>query len=233
MSIPASDPPGVRRFDLICFDWDGTLFDSAAIIARAIQQAVADVGGTPPTYEQAAWVIGMPLAPALAAAAPDVPQQRYRELAARFRVHYVAHQHDLSLFPGVVPMLEDLHARGCRLAIATGKTRRGLDEMMRLCHSQGLRLDDLFDATRTADETAGKPDPLMLHELMAEWDAPPARTLMIGDTTHDLQMAQNAGCASIGVSYGAHRDSGAFTAFAPLLVASSVEALHRWLAGHV
>jgi len=223
--------PQARRFDLICFDWDGTLFDSTAIIARSIQQAVTDVGGAPPTLEQAAYVIGMPLVPALAAAAPDVPPARYRELAGRYRAHYMAHQNDLSLFPGVLPMLCDLRARGYRLAVATGKTRRGLDEVLQSRPLQDLRLLDLFDGSRTADETAGKPDPLMLHELMQQFGVPPARTLMIGDTTHDLQMAQNAGCPSIGVSYGAHGDSSAFAAFAPLLVADSVAALHRWLIG--
>jgi phosphoglycolate phosphatase len=129
-------------------------------------------------------------------------------------------------------MLQDLHARGYRLAVATGKSRRGLDEVMQSRALQNQRVQDLFDGSRTADETAGKPDPLMLRELMDQFAAPPARTLMIGDTTHDLQMARNAGCASIGVSYGAHGDSGAFAAFAPLLVADSVAALHRWLTGH-
>jgi phosphoglycolate phosphatase len=221
-----------RRFDLICFDWDGTLFDSTANIARSIQQAVADVGGTPPTQEQAAYVIGMPLVPALAKAAPDVPPERYRELAARYHAHYTAHQDDLSLFPGVLPLLRDLRARGCRLAVATGKSRRGLDEVLRSRPLQNLRLQDVFDGSRTADETAGKPDPLMLHQLMAQFGAPPGRTLMIGDTTHDLHMAQNAGCASVGVSYGAQGDSSEFAAFGPLLVADSVLALHRWLIGH-
>jgi phosphoglycolate phosphatase len=229
--LSIASTPHARRFDLICFDWDGTLFDSTAIIARSIQQAVVDVGGTRPTPEQAAYVIGMPMVPALAEAAPDVPQERYRELAARFRTYYVAHQNDLSLFPGVLPMLRDLRALGYRLAVATGKSRRGLDEVLQSRPLQDLPLLDLFDASRTADETAGKPDPLMLHELMAQFATPPVRTLMIGDTTHDLQMAQNAGCASIGVSYGAHGDSGAFAAFEPLLVADSVAVLHRWLTG--
>ncbi|MDR2992047.1 MAG: HAD-IA family hydrolase [Burkholderiaceae bacterium] len=232
MTAPAAFAPNAQRFELICFDWDGTLFDSTAIIARSIQQAVVDVGGTPPTREQAAYVIGMPLGPALARAAPDVPRERYRDLAARYQAHYGAHQNDLSLFPGVLPLLRDLRARGCRLAVATGKSRRGLDEVLRSYPLQGLQVQDLFDGSRTADETAGKPDPLMLHELMEQFGAPPGRTLMIGDTTHDLQMAQNAGCASVGVSYGAHGDSGEFAAFAPLLVADSVAALHRWLTGH-
>ncbi|MDR0478277.1 MAG: HAD-IA family hydrolase [Burkholderiaceae bacterium] len=224
--------PGPRRFDLICFDWDGTLFDSTAIIARSIQQAVADVGGTPPTVAQAAYVIGMPWQSALAKAAPDVPPERYRDLAARYHLHYLAHQNDLVLFPGVPEMLLELRARGHWLAIATGKSRRGLDEVLRLSQLQGLHLADLFDGSRTADETAGKPDPLMLRELMAQFDVSLARTLMIGDTTHDLEMARNAGCCSIGVGYGAHGDSGEFAALEPLLVAHSVDQLHRWLVDH-
>jgi phosphoglycolate phosphatase len=107
--------------------------------------------------------------------------------------------------------------------VATGKSRRGLDEAL---HSVQLR--GVFDGSRTADETAGKPHPLMLHELMREFDVPPGRVLMIGDTTHDLQMARNAGCASLGVSYGAHAP-GAFDALGPLHVAPSVADLHDWL----
>ena len=220
------------RFDLLCFDWDGTLFDSTAIIARSLQQAVVEVGGALPTLEQAAYVIGMPWMPAVAKAAPDVPPERYRDLAARYHTHYLARQHDLSLFPGVTAMLQDLRARGYRLAVATGKSRRGLDDVLALNSGlPGLPLSALFDGSRTADQTAGKPDPRMLHELMDEFDAPSARTLMIGDTTHDLQMAQNAGCASIGVSYGAH-DGGALAACAPLSIARSVDELHRWLIDH-
>ncbi|MDR0273890.1 MAG: HAD-IA family hydrolase [Burkholderiaceae bacterium] len=215
-----------RRFDLICFDWDGTLFDSTAIIAGCIQQAVLDVGGARPTREQAAYVIGMALTPALARAAPDVPPQKYAELAARYRHHYFARQHEVSLFAGVLPMLADLRARGRLLAVATGKSRRGLDDLL-----AARELHGLFDGTRTADETAGKPNPLMLHELMAQFAVPPARTLMIGDTTHDLEMAQNAGCASVGVSYGAHPHE-SFDAYRPLAVAHSVDELHAWLIEH-
>jgi len=215
-----------RRFDLICFDWDGTLFDSTAIIAGSIQQAVADVGGAPPTREQAAYVIGMALAPALARAAPDVPPQKYSELAARYRHHYLARQHEVSLFEGVLPMLADLRARHHLLAVATGKSRRGLDEVLAASELRGA-----FAGSRTADETAGKPDPLMLRELMDEFAAPPERTLMIGDTTHDLQMAQNAGCASVGVSYGAHPPE-SLAAYHPKAVAHSVRELHAWLIEH-
>ncbi|MCX7257797.1 MAG: HAD-IA family hydrolase [Polaromonas sp.] len=212
-----------RNFDLIAFDWDGTLFDSTQIIVRAIQAAVRDVGGQTPSDEAASYVIGMSLLQALAHAAPDVSPEKYPELGRRYQHHYAVHANDISLFEGVLPLLDALKARGHLLAVATGKTRRGLDEAL---HS--VELKGVFDASRTADETAGKPHPLMLHELMAEFDIPAGRVLMIGDTTHDLQMALNAACPSVGVSYGAHEPE-AFVALRPRHVAHSVPALHEWL----
>ena len=215
-----------RQFDLIAFDWDGTLFDSTAIIVRCIQDAVVDVGGARPTQQAAAYVIGMALGSALAHAAPDVPPEKYPELGARYRHHYTRHQDDLSLFEGVLPLLQDLRGRHHWLAVATGKSRRGLDEALHAVELQGV-----FDGSRTADETAGKPHPRMLHELMREFGVEPERTLMIGDTTHDLQMALNAGCASVGVSYGAHEPEG-FEVLGPRHIAHSVRDLHDWLLQH-
>ena len=220
MSNPSLRP---RQFDLIAFDWDGTLFDSTAIITRCIQRAVVDVGGQEPTREAASYVIGLGLMQALAHAAPDVPVEKYPELGQRYRFHYTAHQNDIILFEGVLPMLADLKARHHWLSVATGKSRKGLNEAL-----HDVDLKGVFDASRTADETAGKPSPLMLQELMREFGVEPERTLMIGDTTHDLQMALNAGCASVGVSYGAHEPS-AFQALKPRFVAHSVNELHCWL----
>lgn len=214
------------NFDLIAFDWDGTLFDSTQIIVRAIQDAVRDVGGTVPTDEAAGYVIGLGLMEALAHAAPDVPKAKYVELGERYRYHYALRQGDISLFVGVLDLLAQLKNRGHILTVATGKSRRGLDEALHAVELRGR-----FDGSRTADETAGKPHPLMLHELMAEFDVPPERTLMIGDTTHDLQMALNAGCASVGVSYGAHEPA-AFEVLRPRAVAHSVGELQTWLLGH-
>jgi len=213
----------LRNFDLIAFDWDGTLFDSTQIITRCIQAAVKDVGGTVPTDEAAGYVIGLGLVQALAHAAPDVPPGKYPLLGERYRHHYQLHAHDLSLFDGVLPLMVALKQRGYLLAVATGKSRQGLDEVL-----QTVQLKSVFDASRTADKTAGKPDPKMLHELMAELGCAPDRTLMVGDTTHDLQMALNAGCASLGVSYGAHEPS-AFALLKPLHVAHSVQDMHDWL----
>lgn len=215
-----------RQFDLIAFDWDGTLFDSTAIITRCIQMAVRDVGGTVPSDKEASYVIGMGLMQALAHAAPDVPQEKYPELGERYRFHYFARQKDLSLFAGVLDLLHELKQRQHWLAVATGKSRRGLDEVLRTDRFKGV-----FDSSRTADETAGKPHPRMLHELMREFGVEPERTLMIGDTTHDLQMARNAGCASVGVSYGAHEPE-AFHALEPHFVAHSVPDLRDWLMKH-
>jgi phosphoglycolate phosphatase len=212
-----------QRFDLIAFDWDGTLFDSTTIITRCIQAAVRDVGGAVPSDEAASYVIGMGLMEALAHAAPDVPREKYPELGNAYRKHYFAQQDAIVLFEGVLQMLHALKSRQHLLAVATGKSRRGLDEALHTVQLKGL-----FDASRTADETASKPHPLMLQELMTELNVPPERTLMIGDTTHDLLLASNAGCASVGVSYGAHAHE-TFAEHAPLFVAHRVSELHAWL----
>jgi phosphoglycolate phosphatase len=212
-----------RQFDLIVFDWDGTLFDSTALITRCIQSACADVGVAVPSDKDASYVIGLGLVEALAHAAPALPPERYPELGLRYRHHYFARQHEIVLFDGTLAMLQALKARAHRLGVATGKSRRGLDEALRTAELHGV-----FDGTRTADETASKPDPRMLLELMDELGVTPQRTLMIGDTTHDLQLAANAGTARLGVSYGAH-DSADFAAFDPVHVAHSVADLHDWL----
>ena len=220
------DAPTHRRFDLIVFDWDGTLFDSTALIAHCIQDACADLGLPVPDGERAAYVIGLGLHDALQHAVPGLSPARYPELGRRYRHHYMARQHDLVLFPGTIEMLHSLRRRNHWLALATGKTRHGLDEALR-----AVQLHGLFDATRTADETASKPDPRMLLELMREFGVDPERTLMVGDTTHDLQLAINAGAARVGVSYGAH-DGGAFAALQPLYVAPSTAELAAWLEQH-
>jgi phosphoglycolate phosphatase len=215
-----------RQFDLIVFDWDGTLFDSTALIALCIQAACADVGAAVPSREQANYVIGMGLTEALQHAAPGLPASAYPELVARYRHHYTGRQHEIVFFEGTLGLLQNLNNRGHLLAVATGKSRHGLDDVLQTCALRGL-----FDATRTADETASKPHPRMLLELMEQLQVPPARTVMIGDTTHDLQLAANAGTASIGVSFGAHHHD-TFAAFKPQFVAHSTLQLQEWLLQH-
>jgi phosphoglycolate phosphatase len=147
-------------------------------------------------------------------------------LGERYRHHYAKHHNDLSLFDGILPLLQTLRESQHLLTVATGKSRKGLDEALLQVALRGM-----FDGSRTADETAGKPDPRMLHELMAEFGVSPERTLMIGDTSHDLQMAHNAGCASLAVSYGAHGADG-LEQFGPLAVVHSVPELREWLISH-
>jgi phosphoglycolate phosphatase len=215
-----------RRFDLIAFDWDGTLFDSTGLIVRCIQAACRDIGMPEPSDVQAAYVIGLGLMDALRHAVPDLPVERYPELGRRYRHHYMASQDQIVLFDGTREMLAALKARNHWLAVATGKSRLGLNEAL-----DAAQLRPFFDSTRTADETASKPDPLMLLELMSELGAEAERTLMIGDTTHDLQLAVNAGVACVGVSYGAHPHA-EFERFAPLFIAHSTRELHGWLHEH-
>ena len=215
-----------RRFDLIVFDWDGTLFDSTGLIVRCIQSACGDLGLPVPDDQRAAYVIGLGLHDALQHVVPGLSPDRYPDLGKRYRHHYMARQDELVLFDGTLAMLQALKARNHWLAVATGKSRSGLNEA--LAHSS---LQGVFDATRTADETASKPNPLMLEQLMREFGTDPRRTLMIGDTTHDLQLAANAGAASLGVSYGAHEPD-SFAAHGPLAVLHSTRELQDWLVAH-
>lgn len=215
-----------QQFDLIAFDWDGTLFDSTALIARCIQRAAVDIGLPEPEFERAKYVIGLGLRDALEHAVPGLSHDRYGELGLRYRHHYLASEHEVSLFDGTVEMLQDLKARHHWLAVATGKNRVGLDRVL-----ESAQLMQMFDGTRTADETRSKPHPQMLLELMHEFGAEPERTLMVGDTTHDLQLAANAGVPCVAVSFGAH-DHETFAEFEPLFVAHSTRELHDWLIRH-
>ncbi|WP_374318871.1 HAD-IA family hydrolase [Aquabacterium sp.] len=215
-----------QQFDLIVFDWDGTLYDSTALIAGCIQAACADLGLPVPSRTEAAYVIGLGLHDALAHVAPTLDPARVPELGLRYRHHYFQRQHELSLFDGALALLATLRERHHWLAVATGKSRQGLNEAL-----DNVALRGMFDATRTADETASKPHPQMLHELMRELGVEPERTLMIGDTTHDLQLAVNAGVHSVGVSYGAHEPE-AFSDYPTRFVAHSVPELQHWLMQH-
>ena len=215
-----------RHYDLIVFDWDGTLFDSTALIVRAIQAACRDLGAPVPSDEAAAHVIGLGLQDALQHAVPDLPVDLYPELGRRYRQHYFASHDQVTLFAGVPELLAGLRERNHWLAVATGKSRHGLDEALRISALGGL-----FDATRTADETRSKPHPQMLQELMREFGTDPERTLMIGDTTHDLQLAANAGTDAVAVAYGAHPPE-QLGDLRPLTIAHSVPELQDWLARH-
>lgn len=200
--------------------------DSAAAIVYAIQESSRDLGLPVPERERAAHVIGLGLKDALQYAVPDLAEDDYGKLVERYRHHYLARDAGLELFPGTREMLAGLRKRGHLLAVATGKSRAGLDRVL-----QATQIDELFDASRCADETHSKPHPAMLQELMQELLVAPEATLMIGDTTHDLQMAANAGVLSLAVSYGAHPKDN-LTALGPLACIDRPEALAAWLASN-
>jgi len=211
------------RFELIVFDWDGTLMDSAAAIVASIRAAAVDLGVPPPDSDRARHVIGLGLRDALRHAVPDLPEDRYGTMADRYRHHYLSRDHELALFSGVTELVGELAAAGHRLGVATGKSRLGLERALR--HSG---LGRMFDATRCADECHSKPHPQMLEELMDEVGVRPETTLMIGDTSHDIEMARNAGVPALAVAYGAHPRP-ALEALAPLACAATVEEMARWL----
>lgn len=212
-----------KQFDFIVFDWDGTLMDSTAAIVRSIQAAAADLSVSIPDDKSAAYVIGLGLQEAMEAAVPSLAPHFYPKMADRYRHHYLKISKELILFDGVPEMLEDLSSKGYRLAVATGKSRAGLNRVLK---ESGL--GRLFDSTRCADETFSKPHPAMLQELTDELGETMERTVMIGDTTHDLLMASNAGAGGIAVNYGAHPEA-MLREMNPLYFAESVPHLHQWL----
>jgi phosphoglycolate phosphatase len=213
-----------KRFELLVFDWDGTLMDSAAAIVASIQESCRDLGLPVPERERAAHVIGLGLKDALSYAVPELPPQDYGKLAERYRHHFLARDPVIEMFPGMREMLAELRQRGYRLAVATGKSRAGLDRVL-----EAQQLKPYFDSSRCADETHPKPHPAMLQELMQELATAPDATLMIGDTAHDLQMAQSARVPALAVSYGAHpKDS--LAAFQPLACIDTPQELAPWLA---
>lgn len=197
--------------------------DSTATIVKCIQASAKDMGLPIPDDKVASYVIGLGLQEAMQAALPDLDPKYYPRMAERYRYHYLANDQQLTLFEGAREMLQALSQEGYFLAVATGKTRVGLNSAL-----NDVQLLSLFDATRCADETFSKPHPAMLHELTRELGQDMTRTVMIGDTTHDLQMAINAGAAGIAVQYGAH-PANELQALNPIYSADSIAALHAWL----
>jgi phosphoglycolate phosphatase len=215
-----------KQFDLIVFDWDGTLMDSTSTIVKCIQGACRDLSLPIPHDDAASHVIGLGLFEAMQAVMPNVDPAIYPRMVERYRYHFLSKDHELVLFDGVRAMLNELSQEGYFLAVATGKSRVGLNRAM-----NAVGLLSLFDATRCADETFSKPHPAMLQELTRELGQDMRRTVMIGDTSHDLLMANNAGAAGIAVQYGAH-PMDQLTACNPMYSASTVAQLHGWLSEH-
>lgn len=212
-----------KQFDLIVWDWDGTLADSTGMITNALLKAAEQVGLPALTPQAASNIIGLGLRESIEALYGNIPAEQAQALAKQYTANYYAGESEIPLFAGAAESIIALSKRGFKLAVATGKGRRGLNLALEHCG-----LGKYFHSTRTVDECFSKPHPQMLDELMDMLVVIPERTLMIGDTSYDLQMAQNAGVSSIGVTYGA-QNAEQWQHFQPIQQFDDFASLSKWL----
>lgn len=217
----------MTRYAAVLFDWDGTVMDSTYSIASSIQLASADLQLPVPSIQQASWVIGLSLESALYRAVPDLTAEQMPLFLERYRHHFMQRDPHIKLFDGILPFMGELRGRQIALGVATGKSRQGLDRVL-----QQVNLSTFFDATRCADETRSKPDPEMLHQLLAELMLEPEQVLMVGDTVHDIHMAANAGMDSVAVTYGAH-DPQTLAKAEPTVMVGNVAQMRDWVLARI
>ena len=211
-------------YKLLIFDWDGTLADSVGRIVEAMH--VASTRSSLPlcSDEAVKGIIGLGLPEAIRTLYPQIGDVELLAFRQHYADHYIALEAEPSpLFAGVVESLEGFRRDGYHLAVATGKARRGLDRVLK---AHGW--EDFFDISRAADETASKPHPLMLEEILAHCRGPAGQALMVGDSSFDLLMARNAGMDSVAVSYGAQSVE-ALRTFEPRWVIDRFCELRDWL----
>jgi phosphoglycolate phosphatase len=214
-----------RPFELLIFDWDGTLMDSVATIVACTREAFGDAGVAPPAEEVVRDAIGLGLRESFDRFAPGSGEELMARVLSCYRERWLAgYRERQALFPGVAELLSGLAADGYLLAVATGKSRRGLDDALRQNGIEGL-----FHATRTADEAPSKPHPQMVHDILDELGVPPGAALMVGDSIHDLEMARAAGVPSLGVCSGSHPRPELLRR-SPLACLAGVHELPEWLA---
>jgi phosphoglycolate phosphatase len=215
----------MKNYDLLIFDWDGTLANSAALIVSTMREAIAALNLPPREDHQIAELIGLGFNDGLRRLYPEFDPQQVMRLILRYREGAPTNAYTAPLFPGVLDSVKALHAEGYTLAVATGKSRIGLDRSLTI-HQE---LPPLFTLTKCADETADKPDPLMLREILAETGVPVERALMIGDTEYDAAMAQAIGMPMLGVACGVH-EPGRLLRYGALAVIDDARAIPGWLA---
>ena len=214
-----------KPVELIIFDWDGTLFDSVGQIVASLKFA-AQQFDQPLTDDAAKSIIGLGLPEVAQILFPNVPEL-HSDILQSYSDHYVANSTEDKWFTGVSEMLYDLNNQDVKLAVATGKSRKGLDRVLKQTGSENL-----FVATRAASETKSKPDPLMLAEILQQTGVQADRAIMVGDTSYDLEMAQNIAMPRVGVSYGVHSVE-VLQRFNPLYIAHDVATLHQFLNRHI
>lgn len=212
------------RYKLIIFDWDGTLVDSTGRIVDSMQQAAKAVGLPAISDLAVKHIIGLGLPEAIRTLWPSISEDALKELALQYAHFFVTESKvEMSLYNGARDLLKELMLRGFVLAVATGKSRRGLDRMMR-----DMKLGHLFAITRCADETRSKPNPLMLHEILESMSITPQEALMVGDTSFDLDMANAANINAVAMTHGAH-DIPRLTNSNPIAVCHNINELRDWI----
>jgi phosphoglycolate phosphatase len=212
------------KYELVIFDWDGTLMNSEARIVSAIQHAAEDVGLPVLSDEQSKQIIGLSLEHAILGLYPDATPQQVEAMAKAYTQHFLEDSEvPMHPFEGAEDLLKALKNQGAKLAIATGKSRRGLDQVLR-----EVGFGPYFDITRTPVEAASKPDPLMLHQILEALDVPLERAVMVGDTEFDLLMAQKAGMDSVAMTHGVHALEH-LKQFQPVVYADDLTELKNWL----
>lgn len=212
-----------KQFDLIVWDWDGTLADSTGMIARAIVKAAEQVGLPKLGLDAARNVIGLGLHESIQTLFGDISNMQAQALAEKYKENYFSGEQEIPLFDGAQALVSELNRRGYKQAVATGKGRRGLNLAL-----ERSGIANYFQATKTVDECFSKPHPQMLDALMDVSVVTPERTLMIGDSTYDLQMAQNAGVQYLAVTFGAHT-SEQLLPYHPKGIFKQFSALSEWL----
>jgi phosphoglycolate phosphatase len=216
-----------KKIDLIVWDWDGTLADSTGMITKAVVDAAEQVGLPKLDPAAARNIIGLGLKESIYALFGDLPPELAQKLAMQYTANYYAGESEIPLFAGAKETIIELNRRGFKLAVATGKGRRGLNLALQHCE-----LTNYFHETRTVDECFSKPHPQMLDELMDILVTTPERTLMIGDTSYDLQMAQNASVQAVAVTFGA-QSADKLIGYNPLKMFQQFDELSAWLLEHV
>jgi phosphoglycolate phosphatase len=213
----------MKKYDLIIFDWDGTLMDSTQHIINCIQLAIEQLLLPPLSDRTVSNIIGLGLNEAISTLYPDLTEVNRKQLGLNYQQNWLDSPYQAPLFDNATKLIHDLHQQGYFLGVATGKSRSGLNKVL-----ESSRLGSLFHASRCVDECYSKPHPEMVEQLMSYLGATPKRTLIVGDTSHDLNMAHNAGADSIAVTHGAH-DSKALQACKPKYIAKNLHQVQQWL----
>lgn len=215
----------IKQYQCVIFDWDGTLIDSERKIVLSIQHA-AKVAGMPVlSYDESKRIIGLSLEKAILGLYPSATQAQVQKISEGYSQHFLVESEEPMLpFEGALSLLEMIKSSGAKLAVATGKSRRGLDQIM-----PEVGFDHLFDMTRTPVESASKPDPLMLQQILDAFELSAEQAIMVGDTEFDLLMAKHIGMDSVAMSHGVH-DIEHLRSFDPVVECDDLHALSKWLA---